>query len=183
MSKNVEQWIDEAAKEAAINLINRVPDVHAIYLEELIQNIKLGIAAHAPDVAELVRAARNMMREWIEAMGDELQNGTPADTLEKMRAALAKFPAPTGFPPPTMLRFLTCTRERTRGNVYDYSYWKCGTCGYHPGEEQGPPNHRCLNCGNIQYTEDPREATMLIRLLKTSLGFRFEIVQSFKEGK
>lgn len=41
----------------------------------------------APD---LLIALRNMVREWCEIVGDESTNSTPANTLEKARAAIAK---------------------------------------------------------------------------------------------
>ena len=40
--------------------------------------------------AELLKALKNMVREWVEIVGDETENSTPADTLEKARAAIAK---------------------------------------------------------------------------------------------
>lgn len=38
----------------------------------------------------LYRALRVMVQEWVEEMGDESQNSTPGDVLEKARAALAQ---------------------------------------------------------------------------------------------
>ena len=43
---------------------------------------------------ELLKALKNMVREWIEIVGDEDVNGTPADTLERAKAAIAKAEAP-----------------------------------------------------------------------------------------
>ena len=47
----------------------------------------LNLIAAAPD---LYRALKNMIREWIEIIGDEEENKTPADTLEKAKKILAK---------------------------------------------------------------------------------------------
>lgn len=82
------------------------------------------------------------------------------------------------FPPKTSLRFITCTRERTRGNVYDYDYWKCAHCGWHPGDSDGPPNEFCGNCQRAQYTDNPKEAAHLIRIIKTDCGFGFEMMRA-----
>ena len=72
-------------------------------------------------------------------------------------------------------RYLTCTRERTVGNVYNYDFWQCA-CGYHPGGSDGPPMEVCLNCKSPQYTDDPSKATMAIDVIPTSIGMSFKIV-------
>ena len=36
----------------------------------------------------LLKALKNMVREWVEIVGSEEENRTPADTLEKARAAI-----------------------------------------------------------------------------------------------
>lgn len=45
------------------------------------------LLAAAPDLLE---ALKNMVREWVEIVGDEDVNGTPADTLEHAKAAIGK---------------------------------------------------------------------------------------------
>ena len=37
----------------------------------------------------LIKALANMVREWEEIIGSESENSTPADTLERAKAALA----------------------------------------------------------------------------------------------
>jgi len=44
-----------------------------------------------PQVRELVQCSRNMMRDWIEVMGDESENSTRAASLVYLRAALLPF--------------------------------------------------------------------------------------------
>lgn len=75
------------------------------------------------------------------------------------------------------LRLTTCTREKTVGNVYNYAYWACGSCRYHPGGSDGPPMAKCLNCGRSHYTDDAREASLLIRVVPWDAGLHFEIVE------
>jgi len=45
------------------------------------------LIAAAPD---LLRELKFMVRDWIEIVGDEDENRTPADRLEKAKAAIAK---------------------------------------------------------------------------------------------
>ena len=45
------------------------------------------LIAEAP---ELLKRLKFMVRDWIEIVGSEEENSTPADTLEKAKAAIAK---------------------------------------------------------------------------------------------
>ena len=44
----------------------------------------------ALEMYELLRTFKNMVREWEQIIGTEEENSTPADTLEKTKAAIAK---------------------------------------------------------------------------------------------
>jgi hypothetical protein len=48
-------------------------------------------------------------------------------------------------------------RGHTIGNVYNYRYWACPKCEYHPGSADGPPGKNCLNCGESQFHIQPKE--------------------------
>lgn len=52
-------------------------------------------------------------------------------------------------------RNIIAVRRRTTGQIYDYAYWECPACGWHPGGSAGPPTVRCLNCGALQYRVEP----------------------------
>ena len=75
-----------------------------------------------------------------------------------------------------LLRFTVAKRKRTRGNVYNYNYWECPHCRWHPGGSEGPPGEFCRNCKRSLYTDDPEKATMLIRLTRDGHCYSFEIV-------
>lgn len=89
--------------------------------------------------------------------------------------------AKVSFPPSTALRFVRCRRRRTVGNVYDYNYWECANCGYHPGGSDGPPQVECLNCGRSLYTDAFNEAVTLICVIPTKIGFEFQMVADLEE--
>lgn len=66
-------------------------------------------------------------------------------------------------------------RSRTTNLVYNYDYWRCPFCNWHPGGEEGPPAEQCSNCGGDLYTKDPELAAHTIEVFRTStgLGFKF----------
>lgn len=49
------------------------------------------LIALRPAIERMEKALEHMIREWCEIVGDETFNSTPADTLEKARAALDSY--------------------------------------------------------------------------------------------
>ena len=66
-------------------LVAIFPDCPSTTVKEREANARL--VAVAP---ELLKQLKFMVRDWIEIVGNEEENSTPADRLEKAKAAIAK---------------------------------------------------------------------------------------------
>lgn len=66
--------------------------------------------------------------------------------------------------------FFRAIPGRTRGNIYNYNYWACGWCGWHPGSSE-LPQAKCGNCGQM-IMATRKDAYVAIRPYIYNNGFR-----------